>query len=235
MKTFLPLFILITACALTTGCSTTPTAVERTFANVETNYVPALILQTNVVTITQTNTVIETVIKTNEVGQIVPVYVTNSTSFVTWQTNLVVATNLVPIYTMTPNATATATAGVAGTIANLAAPGVGELVTGGILAALSIFLGYRNRQFAGKNDALSQSAGVLAQIIETGRELMAKTPQGQQAANAFTQWMVTHQAETNTIGQITQLVKDSTNNAEAQKAADQILALISQAPAPTKA
>lgn len=225
----LPLIILLPLL----GCSSTPTAAERAVFDVQTNYVPKLVLLTNVIPVFVTNTVVNTVTVTNTQGVVVPIFVTNITSTVTFQTNQVMATNLVPVYTETIKTNTTATVGAVGSVVDIFAPGTGGLVTSGILAALSIFLGYRNRQFAGKNDALSQSAGVLAQIIETGREVMAKTPQGQQAANAFTQWMVTHQADTNTIGQITQIVKSTTDNSEAQRAADQILALIGQAPPPT--
>jgi hypothetical protein len=203
--------------AVLVGCGTTPTKFDQTFANVQTNYVPHLVLQTNTVTEVKTVTV------TNEVGVPVPVFLTNFTSVITYQTNTV------PQYVLVPNATATGIAGTAGAVGNLFAPGTGELITGGILAILSIFLGIRNRQFKGQNDTLTQSAAVLAQIIETGRELMSKTPGGQKAADAFTQWLVTHQAETDTIAEITKIVKESTDNSEAQKAADQILALINKA------
>lgn len=209
------------AAIIIAGCSTTPTAFDRAVANVETNYMPKLVLQTNVVT------VVNTITKTNEVGVPVPVFVTNSTSIVTYQTNLV------PQYVLTgPNPTAMGVAQVAGTVSNLGAPGIGTVVTGGILGLLSIFLGFRNRQMSGQNDALSQAAGVLAQTIETGRELMAKTSRGQQAADAFTTWMIKNQAATGVISQITQIVKDSTDNVQAQTAANEILALINQPAAP---
>lgn len=221
------------------GCSTTPTALDRAVANVQTNYTPVLGLQTNVVTVFQTNQVVQTVTVTNSVGAPVPVLQTNYVAIPVYTTNLMVVTNQVASYTLTPGSTATAVAGGAGVVANLAAPGIGTLVTGGILGLLSIFLGFRNRQMSGQNDVLTQSAGVLAQTIETGRELMASTPLGQKAADAFTSWMISHQAQTNTIGQITQIVKDSTNNVQAQAAANQILAVIGQPPtapaAPAKA
>ena len=219
---------LLAALTIITGCSTTPTAFDRALANVQTNYVPTLALQTNVVTVT--NTVVQTITQTNSVG--VPLFVTNLTSIVTYQTNVVLTTNLVATYSLTPGSTATGAAGVAGTIGNAVMPGTGSLISGGLLALLSIFLGYRNRAMSGKNDALSQAAGVLAQTIETGRELMSSTPQGQKAADAFTQWMISHQLDAGVITQVTQIVKDSVNNQEAQKAADQILALINKTPPP---
>lgn len=212
-----------------TGCVTTPTSFDRSLANVETNYVPRLVLHTNFVTAVQT--VMQTnivgvptpVYFTNSIGVPTPIYVTNLTSVITYQTNLV------PQYTLTPSETAKGVAGIAGTVGNVLVPGTGGLITTGLLGLLSIFLGYRNRKFAGENSVLSQSAGVLAQIIETGREIMSKTPQGQKAADAFTQWMVVHQAETQTISEISKIVKETTSNTEAQKAADQIIALINKA------
>lgn len=208
------------------GCASTPTGLDRAFADVQTNYVPVLVLRTNIVELTQTNTVVQTVTVTNQVGQPVPVFLTNTVNNVTYQTNVVLATNIVPQYVLTASTNTTATASIVGGVVNGFVPGVGGLVTTGLLGLLSIFLGVRNRQFAGQNDALSQSAGVLTQIIETGREVLSKTPQGQQAADAFTAWMVSHQAETNTIAAISQIVKANTDNTQAQAAADQILALV---------
>jgi hypothetical protein len=225
------LLLIICTAVVIVGCSTTPTGFDRAIANVQTNYVPTLALQTNVVTVTQTNTVVQTVTQTNSVGVPVPVYLTNQTTLVTYATNVVMVTNQVPTYTLTPSSTSTGVAQAVGTATNLFAPGVGGLVTAGILGALSIFLGFRNRQMNGQNDVLSQAAGVLAQTIETGREVLAKTPQGQAAADAFTQWMVSHQADTGTIATITGIVKGMTNNVQAQAAANQILALITP-PAP---
>ena len=223
-----PIAFIALLISVLTGCSTTPTALDRLVSNVQTNYTPTLALQTNVVTLVQTNVVIQTFTVTNSVGIQVPVFQTNFVTAPVYTTNLVVVTNQVASYTLTPGGTATAVAGGAGVVANLAAPGIGTLVTGGILGLLSIFLGFRNRQMNGQNDVLSQAAGVLAQTIETGRALMSTTPQGQKAADAFTQWMITNQAQTQTIGAITQIVKDSTNNVQAQAAANQILALIGQ-------
>ena len=158
MKHIAPLGLL--ALVLTfAGCASTPTALDRYFANVETNYVPRLVLQTNIITLIQTNVVVETKTITNEVGIPTPVYYTNTTTVVNQSTNVVTATNIVPVYTLTPSTNATATASAVGSIANILAPGTGGLVTSGLLAVLSIFLGVRNRKFAGENDALSQVGG----------------------------------------------------------------------------
>ena len=66
---------------------------------------------------------------------------------------------------------------------------------------------------------------------------MKTTPQGEQAANALSAWMVSHQAATGTIAQISTIVKSAVDNEQAQEAAGQILALIGPAApaAPAKA
>lgn len=218
------------AIVLNSGCISTPTAFDRQFAEVRTNYIPIVVVQTNVVTVVHTNEVVQTVIRTNEIGIQVPVYTTNLIAIPSSVTNYLIVTNVAAVPYLVPSTNATATAGSVGAIVNAFVPGIGSLVTEGLLAALGIFLGVRNRQFAGKNSTLSQAAGVLAQIVETGREVMAKTPQGQQAADAFTAWMVTHQAETETIAEISRIVQRTTSNTEAQQAANQILQLIGKAP-----
>lgn len=223
MKNLLVLGALTLALA---GCAAVPTKFDRIFADVQTNYVPVLVIHTNVLTVLQTN--VATVTVTNQVGVAVPIF----------QTNVVTAfqTNLVPVmvtneqYTLTAKPIVAEVAGVAGTVGNIAAPGSGALITGAIGALATIFLGYRNRQFKGQNNALSQSAGVLTQIIETGREVMATTPQGRDAADEFTTWMKEHQKSTQTAATIADLVKDNVSNQDAQRAAAQILALLNTNP-----
>lgn len=225
---------ILAAALLFVGCASTPTAAEKALFNVQTNYVPKLVLLTNTVTLFQTNTVVQTVTLTNSQGVIVPVYQTNLVPVAVTTTNTVVATNMVPVYYLATSTTTTNIGNLAGTIGNIAAPGSGTIVTGLLGLLVAGYLKFRNNQFAGKNDALSQVAGQLAQEIETGRELLSSTPQGQKAADAFTQWMISHQLETGVITQVSQIVKDSTKNVEAQAAANQILALIGQPPNPPK-
>lgn len=227
MRKLLLTLVPIAAIVLIVGCSTTPTALDRAISTVQTNYAPVLALQTNIVTLVQTNTVIQTVTVTNSVGVPVPVFTTNLSTVVSYQTNLVVITNQVPSYTLTPSATATGVAGVAGTLGNIAAPGMGTLITGGLLGLLSIFLGFRNRQMNGQNDVLSQISSTLVQTIETAKELLPKAQQ-----DAFTTWMIKNQATAGVITQVSQIVKDSTSNAEAKVAADEIMALMNSPTSP---
>lgn len=234
-KYTIPALLSAIVLVVVSSCASTPTAFDRQFAEVRTNYVPVLVIQTNVVTMTRTNEFIQTVVHTNEVGVPVPVYVTNIVIAPASVTNYLIVTNIAAVPYLVPNTNATAIAGSAGAIVNSFVPGLGSLVTEGLLAALTIFLGIRNRQFSGRNSTLSQAAGVLTQIIETGREVLSKTPQGQQAADAFTAWMVTHQAQTDTIAEISRIVQATTNNTEAQQAANQILQLIGRPTTPPAA
>ena len=237
MKSSIPAFPLVWGfliAGIIVGCSSTPTALDRTVANVQTNYAAVPAIQTNVVPVYQTNVVVVSQTVTNTVGVPVIAFTTNYVPVTTYQTNLLLVTNeVVTGYTLTPKTNVTDIAQAAGGVTNAFVPGVGGLVTSGLLGLLSIFLGYRNRQMSGQSDALSQAAGVLAQTIETGREVMASTPQGQAASDAFSKWLVSQQKATNTIGLITQIVKDSTDNVQAQAAASQILAVINQTPTPT--
>lgn len=224
----IPLLALIVA-----GCSTTPTAFDRSFGNITTNYVEKIVILTNVVPLFVTNPIVEIHYKTNEVGVPTPFFITNTFTIVTYQTNLTAGTNSVPVITVTPNDTSKAIASTAGTVVGTFLPGTGALVTEGLLGLLTIFFGVRSRQMSGQKDVLSQAAGTLTQIIETGRQIMATTPQGQQAANAFTAWMVSHQRETQTIAAISDLVTKVVDKDEAKKAAEAILRLIQTPPTKT--
>jgi hypothetical protein len=233
------------------GCGSLPSKFETTFANVETNYVPRPIWQTNLVPVVipvyQTNPVVVPVFVTNQLNQVVVTYSTNNVVNETWKTNIVAqpyvaGTNMVPVLHETPNANAQAAAGIIGSIAGLFVPGtqgVGSTIAAGLFAG---YLGWRNRKWVAQatqatagQQAMTQAAGALTQIIETGREVLSNTPQGAPLANAFTQWMITHQAATGTIQTIAGLVNNVTDNEEAQKAAATIQALISSPPVPSTA
>lgn len=210
------------------GCGTTPSAFEQRFYDIATNYTPRVVVVTNTTPIYLTNHVMAVEWRTNVINDtqisVVPVTVTQSVLTVSYLTNTVTVTNLIPQYVLTPNASA----GAVGQVAGVAASpwGAGGLATGAVGAIFALWAGYRNRQLGGKNDALSQSAGTLAQIIETGREVLKTTPQGQQADAAFKQWMIQHQNITGTLGQISGIVADEVSNEEAKRAANDIKALV---------
>ena len=211
------------------GCASTkpPTALEQRFFNIQTNITPQVVLQTNVVPVFQTNVVVQTVTVTNQVGVVVPVPVTNFTTVITMQTNIVQATNMVAGYTLAPNATAQTTAGIAGTLSNLGMPGTGSLVTMGLLGLAAAWAGIRNRQYAGQNSALQQVSGTLAQNISTFMAVLQQTPQGKQLAPLLQNYLNSHQAEAGVIQQVAGLASQ-VDPLQAQGAAQQILAALGQ-------
>ena len=72
------LIVPATIAAILIGCSTTkpPTKTEQALFDIHTNYYPVIVVQTNLVTLT--NTVVQTVQVTNQVGVIIPTFVTNT-------------------------------------------------------------------------------------------------------------------------------------------------------------
>jgi hypothetical protein len=206
-------FLGFLALILLSGCaSTTPTAFEQKVYAIETNYLPRVVIVTNVVEKTNWATVVVTnkVDVVNQVPVMIPV--TNLVLHYEYETNVVRETNLVPIYYYAgPSTNAVLATGIAQTIA---APfgwaGIVGTVLGGLLSA---FAGYRNAQnkalAADANANAIQSAATsaaLAQIIETGRQFLQLTPQGAQLDTQWKNWMIQHQLETNTIQDVLKLL-----------------------------
>lgn len=223
MKKLIPLLALL---ALLTACASNkpPTATEKAFFDITTNLVLKIVNVTNMVPVYQTNTVVETRTITNQIGLPVPIFVTNITSFVTFATNIVTQTNLAPSYTMVPGKNAQTVAEVGGAVGNLF--GVGGLASTIILGLFSAWAGIRNRQYAGQNDALTQTAGVLAQNIQTLRQVIQTTPQGAQLGALIKQYLITHQAQAGVVEQVSGIVKNVVDNESAKAAADEMLKLL---------
>lgn len=225
------LFSALCACAiasiLLSGCSSTapPNAFEQRFFDITTNSRLSVVTVTNVVPVVENRIEVQTVTVTNTVGVQVPIYVTNTITQTNFQTQVASVTNDVPTYTLTTNANAKATAGIAGTLANLGLPGVGSLVTMGILGIGAAWGGVRTRQYAGKNDALTQTAGVLTQNLATFQEVLSKTPQGADLAKTAADFIRAHQSQAGVAGQVLQLATDNVDNAQAKLLAAQIQAI----------
>jgi hypothetical protein len=152
---------------------------------------------------------------TNYVPIVVPqvVIVTNEAG-TAWHTNLVYLTNWAEGYDFAPNTNATAVIETGTAIGNFF--GVGGLV-GTILAALfGMWAKMRG------NSAL-KTAGVLAEIIEAGRKVLASTPQGASLESNWVAWMSKHQTETGVILEVAKLLKQVVNNETAKKVADQLI------------
>lgn len=132
--------------------------------------------------------------------------------------NVQPVTNRVEEYTFTPNAHAQLTANTGAAVGNIW--GVGAPVGAGILGLFSLWGLWRSRKSA------VASAAELAQIIETGRQVLRAMPNGEKYEAEWKAWMVKHQAETETIAAVSQLVANSVDNEKAKGAAQSIVNLI---------
>jgi hypothetical protein len=74
-----------------------------------------------------------------------------------------------------------------------------------------------------RSNRATKTAGVLAQVIETGREIMARTPQGAAAGEAWKQWMVMHQAETGVIREVADLLNKAVDEKSAGFVAQELV------------
>ena len=197
------LFIISLAAALFTGCASgpqkPPSPTEAKFFDITTNYVPTLSATTNAV------------VAPDPVTQLP---VTNY--------SVLTITNLTPEYIFVPNTNAAGTAQTVGAITNLAAPGFGALATSIIGGLFGIWGTLRSRK-------ANQTASALAQIIETGEQVLLTSPNGPELAAQWKAWMVKHQAETHTISEASKLVANIVDTEAARQAAEQIAAIINKA------
>ncbi len=203
-KTLLSLAI-IAAISLI-GCSTVgpnptpPTALERNIFIVQTNYVEQVNSVTNVIT--------EVINRTNEFAQ--PVFFTNIITQVAQETNIV------PAYTLTPSDTSKATAGVVGSVINAIFPGAGTATTYGLLGLLAAWGHLRSNKRGTTNE-------VIAQEVETLREVIKTLPNGVRYDTAITAWLQSHQVQEGVATQVLGLVRDSIDNPAAKVAAQEIM------------
>lgn len=197
------------------GCATgaPPTKLEQQLFTVQTNYIPVVRVITNYQT--------ETVTVTNIVPVTTTVGVTNYTTNVvaTLISTPTVSTQTVqqPSYTYSPNANAGQIQAAGGAVGSLF--GVGGLV-GTALGGLFSLWGYLR---SAKN---GQTAGVLAQEIETARQFMKQLPNGQAIDASFVSWLSQHQSQEGVVQQVIGLINNQVSNPEAQVAAQQLSALI---------
>ena len=114
-------------------------------------------------------------------------------------------------YTFEPNETAK---GVARSLGSFGP--VGELASvalGGVFGLWGLL----------RSNRATRTAGVLVQVIETGRELMARTPQGAAAGEAWKQWMVMHQAETGVIREVVDILNKAVDEKSAGFVAQELV------------
>lgn len=137
----------------------------------------------------------------------------------------VITTNRVETYVLTPNTRAGAIQGIGATAGSFF--GVGGAVGTALGALFGLWGLYRSRQS-------TNTSQELAQIIETGRQILRSLPDGAKYEAAWKDWMVKHQAETGSIAAISALVAEVVDNDSARGAAEQIIKLIESANQPAK-
>jgi hypothetical protein len=121
----------------------------------------------------------------------------------------------VETYEFTPNGAAEQAARTIGGIAGVLGPW-GELVTLGVSGLFGIYASVRSRRYR-------KTAEVLTQVIETGRAVLASTPNGSAAMEAWTQWMIQHQAETGVFEEVVKLLGSAVDPASARGVAAELL------------
>lgn len=216
------MLLAITGCASGGAFSGTqsPTATERAFYDVQTNYVTQVetvtntVATTNVVTMEETNTV--TVNNTNTQITLVPVQVTN----VTTQVNVITTTNQQPVYQLTANGNAATVEQSAAAIGNSIAPGAGTLAGLGISAILG-FWGWLRSYKSGSQQ--SAAANALSQEVETLLEFVQSLPNGSAYTMAITAWLQQHQVQTGAASTILNILENEVSNPDAKAAVASII------------
>lgn len=205
--------ITMTSCSLFGSKNGAPlSGAERPFFTTVTNYVLQPVWQTNTV-----NEIVQTIVP-----------VTNTVGAVIFQTNLITVpvptpmwiTNVFEQYTHTPNETAQASAGVAGTIANLIIPGSGGAITTGILALLGIWGGWRSKKNKDTGIALSQE-------IETILEFVYSLPKGAAYHETIVRFLKDHQVEAGVAQEVLKILEKNISNKDAVAAMEGIRLAIS--------
>jgi hypothetical protein len=194
----------ITGCKLFGANPVAPTTIEHYVYIVQTNYVPTPVLVTNTVTVTNVQGVV-----TNQ-----PVVTTTITQ--------------VPQYVLTTSPTTTATVQAGGTALNSVLPGVGSMVSMGVLALLGLWAQLRSS----KN---GNAASAIAQEVETMREFIMTLPNGTKYDTAITSWLQSHQIETGTVSTVLGILANDISNPDAKAAVTEIQQTINAAAAPAPA
>jgi hypothetical protein len=211
---------LLVACA--SGCSTLDKAyrqevtwtnkpVVQVFTNevVVTNVVPLVVERTSVVFVTNATTGSVSGYATRE-----PV-ATNLVSAVVTNVVPVFMTNLVqvPVTNLVERPEVVAGISAAGSVLNTFMPGVGSIVA---LALGGLYHGYRKVRNKKVNEALIQG-------VETAREVLSTTPQGQAADAQFVRWLMQNQKEAGVFTTVASLVEQLSDNPAAKLTAQEIL------------
>jgi hypothetical protein len=140
---------------------------------------------------------------------------------VTWSTNIedgvaviTAKTNWYEAFDFTPGDTADAIVETGTNIGNLF--GFGGIVGTLLSAVFGVWAKLRS-------NTNRKTAAVLAQVIEAGRKIMDKTPQGQAAEQKWVGWMSKHQTEAGVVLEVSKLLKQVVDKESAQLVADQLI------------
>lgn len=195
----------LSAALLLQGCAGAasqrpPSPIEQHFFDVTTNQVPVVESVPQVVTVT------------NEQLEVVTV------------TNVVTTTNLVESYAFTPNERAQAVQGIGEAAGNVW--GVGGIIGTALGALFGLWGMWRSRQ---SSVMAEDTAAVLVQIIETGRQLLLQLPDGAKYETVWKNWMIKHQADVGKIAEISALVATAVDTESARGAAAGLLDIIKAA------
>ena len=194
--------VLAFVAAIMVACANAPTAFERKFYDVETNHVPRVVLVTNVVPVTS-----------SAAGSV-------EGASPEWRTNVEFVTNTEESYTFKPNTNAAALVSTASKAAGLFGPW-GELVgvvLGGIIGGYGLL----------RSSRAAKTAAVLAQVIETGRQVLQSTPQGQAIDDEWKLWMIQHQAEQGVITDVMRLLEKAVDEPSAKAVAQKLVQVMAE-------
>lgn len=174
------------------------TKFENVLFTTQTNYVdkvvevPKTVWVTNMVQRTVTNA--QNVVVTNVVPQFKVQYLT------------VTETQSVPAYTFQTRTNVVADVQTVGAIVNTFVPGLGGLISGGLLAGLSLWR--RLRSYKAAATAADQTSGVLVQNIAAIRDFIKQVvPDGQNLDQAMVQYLASNQDKLGAIDQVASLIQ----------------------------
>lgn len=128
-------------------------------------------------------------------------------------------TSIVEQYEFLPNERQEAIKGTAKVVGSFW--GVGDLAAALVGGAFGLWGMLRSRKS-------SKMASTLIQVIETGRQILQTTPQGQKLDDRWKTWMIQHQAEQGIINEVVKLVGQAANTEDAKLVSQKILDLMNR-------
>ena len=192
-----------------------PVAKVVTNTLVVTNVVPQIVERTKVVMVTNevTGAVSGYVAREPVATNLVTMLVTNKIPV--FETNIV----QVPVTNFVAKPSALATIEATGGVVNTFLPGVGSVLA---LLLGGLYHGYRQIRNRKVNEALVQG-------VETAREILTTTPQGQAMDAQFVSWLMAHQKEAGVFTTVSTLVDALTDNPAAKLTAQEIAERVKKA------